>query len=121
MYEAMEIPKQLQDKLAQYQNLQNQLQMVAMQRQQLQLQSTDVMNAKKELEKLSDGSKVYRMTGPMFFATTREDGMAYLSQEAEGASAKSSLLEKQEKKLAQKLNDMRQEINSMMQPPKGGT
>ncbi len=115
----MDIPKQLQDKLAQYQNLQNQLQMVTMQRQQLQMQSTDVKNAEKELQTLKDDNKVYKMVGPMFFATSKAEGLSYLNDENETAQAKNKLLEKQEKKLAEKLNDMRTELNSLMQPPTG--
>lgn len=111
----MDVPKQVQDKLAQYQNLQNQLQMVSMQRQQLSLGKTDLSNAKKELEALNEG-KVYKMVGPMFVETSKEDGLKYVQEEDESAQAKISVLEKQEKKLTQKLNDMRDELNQMIKP-----
>jgi len=117
----MEIPQQLQDKLAQFQNLQNQLQMVSVQRQQLQMQSADVSNAKKELEKAAADGKVYRLVGPMFIETNKAEGLEYLIDEDESAQTKIKVLEKQEKKLTEKLNDMRTELTSMMKPPVGGS
>ncbi len=109
----------MQDKLAQFQNLQNQLQMIAVQKQQLMLQSTDLENARKELDKLQQG-KVYRMVGPVMVETNKDDGLKYLGDEKDTASAKLKVLEKQEKKLAEKLNQMRSEIQGMLQPPTGG-
>jgi len=115
----MDVPKDVQDKLAQFQNLQNQLQVIAMQKQQLMLQGTDLGNARKELEALSDG-KVYRMVGPLFLEVGKDDGLKYVVDESETAAAKVKVLEKQEKKLTEKLTKMRGEIQTMLQPPKAG-
>jgi prefoldin beta subunit len=118
-FEAMDIPKHLQDRLAQYQTLQNQLQMIAMNKQQLMLQNTDLENAKKELEAVSEG-KVYRMVGPLMLETTRDAGLKYVDDERDGATARISIMEKQEKKLVEKLNEMRAEIQGALSPPKAG-
>ena len=115
----MDVPKQVQDKLAQFQNLQNQLQMVSMQKQQLMLQNTDLDNAKKEMDGVGE-EKVYRMVGPLLIETNKDDGLKYVADEHETADAKIKLLEKQEKKLTEKLNEMRSELQSMMQPPSAG-
>ncbi len=66
-----QIPKQLQDKIAQFQTLQSQLQMMSMQRQQLYMQSADTENALKALESVS-GEKVYKVAGPLLIETTKE-------------------------------------------------
>ncbi len=112
----MDIPKQVQDKIAQYQNLQNQLQMVSLQKQQLMLAKTDLENASKEIDKIS-GEKVYRLVGPLLIETSKEAGVNYLKDESESTSAKTTLFEKQEKKLVEKLNEMRTDIEAMMKPP----
>jgi prefoldin beta subunit len=115
----MDIPKHLQDKLAQFQTLQNQLQMVSMQKQQLMLQTTDLENAKKELEKVS-GGKVYKLVGPMLVETSKEAGLKYVGEEHESADTKIKLMEKQEKKMVEKLNEMRGDLQNAFSPPKAG-
>jgi prefoldin beta subunit len=113
----MDVPKHVQDKLAQFQTLQGQLQMMSMQKQQLMLQKTDLENAKKELENVKDG-KVYRMVGPILVETGKEAGQKYVSDEHDMADARINVLEKQEKKLVEKLNEMRSELQGMLSPPK---
>ncbi|MBD3388437.1 MAG: prefoldin subunit beta [Candidatus Altiarchaeales archaeon] len=115
----MDVPKNVQDKLAQFQNLQNQVQLISMQKQQLMLQNTDIGNARKELEAFEKG-KVYRLVGPILVETSKEDGLKNLSDESESADAKIKVLEKQEKKLVEKLNEMRGELQQMIQPPGSG-
>ncbi|MFH0861526.1 MAG: prefoldin subunit beta [Candidatus Altiarchaeota archaeon] len=115
----MDVPKQVQDKLAQFQTLQNQVQMLSMQKQQLMLQNTDLDNAKKELESLTQG-KVYRMVGPILIETGKDAGMKYVTDEHDMADAKIKVLEKQEKKLVEKLNEMQAELRTMLSPPKPG-
>ncbi|HHQ45331.1 MAG TPA: prefoldin subunit beta [Candidatus Altiarchaeales archaeon] len=117
----MDVPKQVQDKLAQFQNLQNQLQMIAVQKQQLMLQGMDSENALKEMEGFGDG-KIYRMVGSIILETKKDECVKKLSDDKESSQAKISVLEKQEKKMASKLNEMRVEIQAMLggreQPPK---
>jgi len=115
---AMDVPKDIQDKLAQFQNLQNQLQMAAIQKQQLALRKADLENAKKELGAVTDG-KVYRMVGPLLVELEKEKAVKYLDDESESTNAKHQLMEKQEKKLADKMNQMRGELQAIMKPGQG--
>ncbi len=113
----MDIPKQLQDKLAQFQNMQNQLQLIAMQKQQLILSNSDLENAKKELDKMTKG-KVYKMVGPLLVESSKEDSIKSIEDDSSVAATKIKVLEKQEKKLSEKFNEMRSELQSMI--PGGG-
>jgi len=115
----MDVPKHIQDKLAQFQNLQAQLQMIALQKQQFMLQNTDLENAKKELEAFA-GGKIYRLVGPLMVETSKDAGMKYVTDEHDLADTKIKVLEKQGKKLAEKLNEMKGEIQSALSPPKAG-
>jgi prefoldin beta subunit len=114
----MDVPKQVQDKLSQFQNIQNQIQMVSMQKQQLMMQTADLDNAKSEVEPLTQG-KVYRLVGPILIETTKDAALKYVTDEHESADTKVKVLERQEKKLVDKMNEMRQELTSMLQPPGG--
>ena len=112
----MDVPKEVQDKLAQFQNLQNQLQVITLQKQQFMLQNTDLENAKKEVEQTED-EKLYRMVGPILIETSKDAGLKYIKDDKDAAEAKIMVMEKQEKKLVEKLNEMRGELQSMLQPP----
>ena len=115
----MDVPQHIQDKLAQYQNLQNQIQMISIQKQQLMLAKTDLENAKKELETVAEG-RIYRMVGPLLIETGKEACQKFVKEEQDTADAKINILEKQEKKIVEKMNDMRAELQSALAPPKAG-
>lgn len=114
-----EIPKQLQDKLAQFQTLQQQLQMISMQKQQMVLQNAEIENAQKELEEFKEG-KVYRIVGPLLVETSKGDSEKKLKDDQDLNKTRIGVLERQEKKLAEKLNEMRTELQSMIKGPKAG-
>ncbi|MFC2154397.1 prefoldin subunit beta [Candidatus Altiarchaeota archaeon] len=117
----MEIPKQVQDKLAQFQNLQNQLQVLAVQKQQLMLQSADTDNALGQLGEMKEG-KVYRMSGPLLIETSKKDAEKKLGEEKEVLETRSKILDKQEKSLGDKLKEMGTELQAMLgQPGTQGT
>jgi len=115
-----EIPKQLQDKLAQFQNLQGQMQLISMQKQQLFLQSADADNALGALEKSDATAKVYRAAGPILIETTKDASEKKLKEDKELSEAKLKMIEKQEAKLAEKLEELRNEIQGMLKGS-GGT
>lgn len=108
-----QIPKQLQDKISQYQNLQGQLQLASMQRQQVSMQAADIVNALKALEEAGHG-KIYRAAGPLLIEAGKEASVKRLNEDKELAEAREKMLEKQEKKLTEKFEEMRQEIQGML-------
>jgi prefoldin beta subunit len=113
-----QIPKQLQDKIAQFQTLQSQLQMISMQKQQLFMQSADIENALKALEGVSDG-KVYRAAGPLLIETGKGDSEKKLKDDKEVTATRLKMMEKQETKLTEKLDELRNELQTMMKPGTG--
>jgi len=113
-----QMPKQLQDKIAQFQTLQNQLQMMSMQKQQLYMQSADTENALKALEGVS-GEKVYKVAGPLLIETTKDASEKKLKEDKELCDTRMKMIEKQETKLTEKLDELRNELQSMMKPGTG--
>jgi len=110
-----EIPKQVRDKLAQFQELQNQLQLTSMQKQQFILQSADIENALSALEKTGN-EKIYKIAGPLLIETNKESSEKKLKEDKELTATKIKMLEKQEKKLNDKLVELRTELQSMLKP-----
>jgi prefoldin beta subunit len=114
-----EIPKQLQDKIMQFQNLQGQMQMVAMQKQQLFMQAADNENALKALEETKEGTKIYKAAGQLVVETNKADTEKKLKEDKDLVDAKMKMMEKQEKKLSEKLEELRAELQTMMKPTGG--
>lgn len=113
------LSKQLQDKLAQFQTLQNQMQLVAMQKQQIFLQSADI-DAALEALAASSGEKVYRVAGPILVESTKEASEKKLKEDKELAETRIKMLEKQEKKMSEKLEELKNEIQGMVKAPPVG-
>lgn len=113
-----QIPKQLQDKIAQFQALQSQLQMMSMQKQQIMMQSMDSENALKALEGVT-GEKVYRVAGPLLIETTKDASEKKLKEDKELCDTRIKMIEKQEAKLTEKLDELRNELQTLMKPGSG--
>ncbi|RLI88544.1 MAG: prefoldin subunit beta [Candidatus Altiarchaeales archaeon] len=110
----MDIPKQIQDKVNQFQGLQNQLQAIVLQKQQLILQSTDIDNALTALEKI-DKERLYEATGPLLIETDKPTSEKKLRENKDVINARIQMLEKQEKKLTDKLKELSTEIQADLQ------
>lgn len=113
-----QIPKEVQDKLAQFQGLQNQLQMISLQKQQFMLQSAEVDNALAELEKTSEG-KIYEAVGPLFIETNKEGSNKKLKDSKETVGARIKILEKQEQKINARLDELKTELQELLKSGEG--
>ncbi|MEM4347860.1 MAG: prefoldin subunit beta [Candidatus Altiarchaeota archaeon] len=110
----VEIPKQVQDKLIQFENLQKQLQLITLQKQQLLRQSIEIKNALEELEKIENNAKIYKVSGPLLIETTKEESKKKLNEEQSIIDTRTKMFEKEEKRLTEKLSEMRNEIQTML-------
>ncbi len=113
-----QIPKEVQDKLAQFQGLQNQLQMISLQKQQFMLQSAEIDNALAELEKTSEG-KIYEAVGPLFIETNKEGSNKKLKDSKETVGARIKILEKQEQKINARLDELKTELQELLKSGEG--
>ncbi|HDH41217.1 MAG TPA: prefoldin subunit beta [Candidatus Altiarchaeales archaeon] len=107
----MDIPRQVQDRINQFQGLQNQLQAIVLQKQQLILQSTDIDNALTALKKI-DKERLYEATGPLLIETDKPTSEKKLRENKDVINAKIQMLERQEKKLTEKLKELSTEIRA---------
>jgi prefoldin beta subunit len=110
----MDIPKQIQDKVNQFQGMQNQLQAVVMQKQQMILQSAEIDNALKALEKV-DKEQVYEAAGPLLIESKKATSEKKLKESKEVIDARLKTLEAQEKKLSERLRELGTEIQMDLQ------
>lgn len=111
---AQEISEQTRDKIAMFQNLQNQLQLIMVQKQQLIIREKDIDSALEELGKMKKG-KVYRMAGPILVESSLKESKKNIKGEKEDTEARIQILEKQEKRLSEKLKELGTELQGILQ------
>jgi prefoldin beta subunit len=113
MAEQLRNADELQKKLAEFQDLQRQLQMVSSQKQQLILQSEEIKMAEGELAKVEKGG-VYRFIGPILVETSKADATSDLKDRRELFEMRVSVLEKQETKMRPKYDELRGELEKAL-------
>ena len=111
-----EIPPQVQKQLAQFQQLQQQLETIMIQRQQMELRIREIELANQELEKASDDTPVYKSIGSILVMAKNRDGVKEeLSSEKETADIRLKALNRQEDSLKQRIQPLAQQLNSMLE------
>ena len=97
-----EMRKQLTD----YQQLQQQLQLVLVQKQQVGLQLQELEKAKESLEKSASGP-AYRFVGAFFIPKEKAQLEKELEEERESLGLRQKSMEKQEEKLTERLESIK--------------
>ncbi len=107
---------ELQRQLTEFQELQRQAQAMAMQRQQMILQIEEIRAAEAELGKSKKG--IYRVLGPLLIESSKDDAAADLKGKKELYEMRISVLEKQEKKVAPRLDELRKTLETALRENK---
>jgi len=113
------IPPQVQAMLGQLESYQQQLQLVIQQKQKVQLELTEAKKALEELEKVEDGTVIYKTVGTLIVKTDKEKALAELKEKVETLEVRLNALERQEKKLNEKLKELTAKIQSALRPTAG--
>jgi prefoldin beta subunit len=113
-----EISPQLQNQIAQYQQLQQQLQLLASQRLQLEAKLREVEGTLEELGKIAADTPVYKSIGMLLVRQDdREAVRKELEEHQETLTVRVKSLQKQEKSLTEKYEDLGAKIQSALGGP----
>ena len=112
-----EISDDLKNKIAQFQTMQQQLQMVAVQKQQMALDKSEAEAASKELA--ASKGDVYRSVGPILMKADKASLTKDLKESVTSADNRISLLEKQEQKIALKAQELQKDLQTGLQGLQG--
>ena len=110
-----QIPPLVQEQLAKFQQAQQNLQSILMQKQQLESEKLETQRALEELKKASDDESVFKHAGTIMLKSNKKDLTDELEEQMELAKTKSSLLVKQEERLKTTLKEQETKIQEMMQ------
>ena len=110
-----QIPPLVQEQLAKFQQAQQNLQSILMQKQQLESEKLETQRALEELKKASDDESVFKHAGTIMIKSNKNDLIDELEEQIELAKTKSSLLIKQEERLKTTIKEQETKIQEMMQ------
>lgn len=114
-----ELPPQVQNMVAQLQQLQQQLQAVVTQRVQIEALLRDAEQALEELNKLEDDATVFKAVGSILVKESKENVVKELTEKKETYEIRIKTLQRQEEKLRERFAETQKKLQSLLSPQAG--
>jgi prefoldin beta subunit len=113
------LPPQIQQRLLRLQQLQQSLQGVMSQKQQLEMQLTEVEQASDELGKLDETAVVYKSIGALLVKAEKDKVSTELTDRKELLKMRVDVLAKQEERLKTQVKDLQGKLQQDLRPVSG--
>jgi len=110
------LPPQVQERLLRLQQRQQTLQSVLAQKQQLELELTEVEQALGELEKMTDDAVIYKSMGSLLVKSERPNVTTELNERKELINMRINVLGKQEERLRGQIKDLQTKLQEDLRP-----
>ncbi len=114
----MSVPPWLQEQLARYEQIQQNLQAILSQRQQVEAELMEVEKALEELRKAPEDTVVYKFAGTIMLKADRNRLVKELEEKKELANTRIMVLKKQEERLRANLQEIQNKINEALKKEK---
>ncbi|MEM3897168.1 MAG: prefoldin subunit beta [Nitrososphaerota archaeon] len=105
-----ELPPSVRQQLVRFQQLQQTLNAILVEKQRLELELVEVKNALEELQKVSDDAAIYKAVGPVLVQTSKQQIVEELTERKELTETRLKLLEKQEQRTREQLESLQKEL-----------
>ena len=117
-----ELPPQIQNQLAQLQQLQQQAQVVISQKSQIEALIRETDAALKELEKSSDDAIIYKSVGELLFKAEKPRLLEELKERKDMMDLRLKTMSKQEERIQSRFSQLQDQLKQSLGqiPPKGG-
>ncbi|MBH59465.1 MAG: prefoldin subunit beta [Thaumarchaeota archaeon] len=116
-----DVPPWLREQLERYEQLQQNLQSVLVQKQQIDLEIIEIDKALAELEKSADDVKVYKSAGTVMVSSNKTDVVKDLTESKDLSNTKLSVLNKQEERLKENIKEVQTKLDESMKRGATGT
>lgn len=116
-----ETPPWLREQLARYDQLQQNLQSILLQKQQVDAESSEVDRAIAELKKASETDAVYKSAGNILIRAKKEDLMKDLEERKELSGTRSTVLTKQEQRVRESIKELSTKLESALKTEKNSS
>jgi len=114
--EISKLPPQVQERLLRLQQLQQSLQSILAQKQQVELELSEIGQASDELQKLADDAIIYKATGSLMIKAERTRIIAELAERKDLLSTRVTVLTKQEERVRSQLKDLQTKLQQDLSP-----
>jgi prefoldin beta subunit len=115
------LPPQIQQRLLRLQQLQQTLQGVMAQKQQLELQLSEVEHAESELEKMKETAVIYKSIGALLVKSKKDKVTAELTERKELLKMRVDVLGKQEERLRTQVKELQEKLQQDLRPVSGSS
>ena len=105
-----EVPPWIREHLTRFEQAQQNLQAIMVQKQQVELELTEVEKALAELSKTVDTANIYKSIGSMLVKTNRKDMLKELNERRELGNTRVTVLAKQENRTRDSLKEIQTKI-----------
>ena len=116
-----EVPPWLKEQLERYEQLQQNLQSVLVQKQQIDLEIIETDRALAELNKSTDDVKVYKSAGTVMISSNKADVIKDLTESKNLSNTKITVLNKQEERLKVSIKEVQEKLDGSMKRGTTGT
>ena len=114
--ELSQLPPQVQERLLRLQQLQQTLQSILVQKQQVELEITEIDQALNELQKLTDNAIIYKSAGSLLIKAEKPKVTNELNERKELLNTRVTVLGKQEERLRNQLKDIQTQLQKDLRP-----
>ena len=111
---SQQVPPWLQEQIKQYQQTQSNLQAMAAQQQQLEMERISTERALEELQNAADGETVYKQSGPILIRTEKQQLISDLEERLELAKTQTAVMEKQRDRLQKTFREQDAKIQAAL-------
>ena len=109
-----EIPPWLREQLTRFEQLQQTLQSILVQKQQVELELAEIEKATSELDKTPDTNTVYKSTGSILVKVAKKDLVKELIEKKEIATTRSMVLAKQEVRVRDNVKELQEKLDKAL-------
>ena len=109
-----ELSPQVQNQVAQIQQVQQQAQALSMQKSQTDIMMKETQMAVEELEKVSDDAVVYKSVGELMIKSEKGALLSTLKERLETLSLRVQSIDRQEERLNARYKQLQEQLQSMM-------
>jgi prefoldin beta subunit len=114
--EISKLPPQIQERLLRLQQLQQTLQSVLAQKQQVEIELTEIEQALSELQKMTDDAAIYKAIGSLLVKAEKAKITADLNERKELLNTRATVLGKQEQRLRPQIKDLQTKLQQDLSP-----
>jgi prefoldin beta subunit len=114
--EISKLPPQIQERLLRLQQLQQTLQSVLAQKQQVEIELTEIEQALSELQKMTDDAVIYKAIGSLLVKAEKTKITADLNERKELLNTRAIVLGKQEQRLRPQIKDLQTKLQQDLSP-----